>query len=197
MFDGVGPWNIPKLMPEQWVPCEFVAFNKAPQIRDHAGKGVHFFLDDYKFERIWLNWKRYGDMLSKFDAVMTPDFSMFTDWPKAVQLFNHYRKHFIGLYLQQLGVRVYPTIGWSDEESYDWCFDGEPENACVCISSVGCLKKKDVKSLFLKGYDAMLERLHPKTIIFYGDVPKECRGNIVRIKTLYGNLREATMDDED
>ena len=107
----------------------------------------------------------------------------------------HYRKHFIGLYLQLLGVRVYPTIGWSDERSYDWCFDGEPESSCVCISSVGCLKKPEERKLFLKGYDAMLERLRPTTIIFYGEVPRECRGNISRIKTLFGNLREAKIDE--
>lgn len=163
-------------------------------IRKHEGKGVHFFIDDYQFEKVWRNWKRYGAMLSKFDAVMTPDFSLFTPWPKAVQIWNHYRKHFVGAYLQEKGIRVYPTICWSDESSYEWCFDGEPENACVCVSSVGTQRRPESKRLFQLGYDAMLERLNPKTIIFHGMIPKECRGNIVQIKTFQENLREAVMD---
>lgn len=28
----------------------------------------------------------------------------------------------------------------------------------------------------------MVERLHPESIIFYGSVPEECKGNIVRVK---------------
>ena len=27
---------------------------------------------------------------------MTPDFSLFTDYPVAVQLYNHWRKHLLG-----------------------------------------------------------------------------------------------------
>ena len=194
IYPGVGPYDIPEIFPEKWVPCTFVGIREAPAIRDHTGKGVHFYVDDYRFEAIWHNWKRYGAMLSKFDAVMSPDFSMYTDWPKAVQIFNHYRKHFIGRYLQEQGVRVYPTICWSDESSYDWCFDGEPVNSCVSVSSVGTQHNPVSRKLFLKGYDAMLERLKPETIVFYGDVPKECRGNIVNIRPFQDKFKVVRTD---
>lgn len=126
---------------------------------------------------------------------MTPDFSMFTDWPVAVQLWNHYRKHFVGAYLQKLGVRVYSTICWSDESSYDWCFDGEPVGGCIAVSSMGTQKNKETRRLFQMGYDAMLERLHPETIIFYGRVPDACKGNIVSIKPFYDKFEEAQMSE--
>lgn len=134
-------------------------------------------------------------MLADFEAVMTPDFSMYTDWPVAVQIWNHYRKHFFGAYLQQLGVKVYPTICWSDRSSYDWCFDGEPRESCVAVSSMGTQVNKKAKKLFISGYEAMLDRLHPETIIFYGRVPDECKGNIVSIKPFYDKFEEAQMGE--
>jgi hypothetical protein len=51
------------------------------------------------------------------------------------------------------------------------------------VSSVGTQKNKIVKELFLKGYKEMIERLQPETIIFYGRVPEECKGNIINIKS--------------
>ena len=113
--------------------------------------------------------------------MLTPDFSLYIDFPVALQIYNHYRKHFIGAYLQSIGVKVFPTIAWSDENSYTWCFDGEPIGGCVAVSSVGTQADADSKRLFMRGYDAMLERLNPETIIFYGGVPAGCRGNIVRV----------------
>ena len=30
-----------------------------------------------------------------------------------------------------------PSISWSDEHSFDWCFDGDPVRGTVAVSSVG------------------------------------------------------------
>lgn len=122
---------------------------------------------------------------------MTPDFSTYTDFPKAIQIYNHYRKHWIGAYLQENGIKVIPTISWSTEDSFEWCFDGEPEGGTVAVSSVGCMNGESKKVLFLKGYQAMMEKLHPESIIFHGKVPKECMGNIVRVKAFQEKFREA------
>lgn len=192
-FEGVGEYGIPEIFPEAFIQCEFIPFSEMKTCKTPYGKGIHFFIDDYRFERVWHNWRKYANELSRFQAVMTPDFSMYTDFPIAVQIWNHYRKHFIGAYLQNLGIRVYPTICWSDEKSFDFCFDGEPVNSCVCVSSVGTQKTDDKKRKFLFGYDAMLERLQPETVIFYGDVPRECRGNICRIKPFQEKFKEVRI----
>lgn len=196
IFDGVGKYDIPEIKPEKYEPIDFIGFNYA---RTHSKqtildqRGVHFFVDDYQFERIWHNWKRYGKQLSSFDAVCTPDFSLYSDWPKAVQIFNHYRKHFIGAYLQWLGTKVYPTIAWSDADSFEWCFDGEPHNATVAVSSVGTQNSVDGRSLFLAGYNEMLKRLQPETILFYGNVPEECTGNIIQIRPFYDKFTKGNQ----
>ena len=195
IFKGDGQFDFPILYPEKYKPIKFIGFNYANQCRDYEGKGVHFFLDDYQFERIWTKFERNINMLAKFDAVLTPDWSMFTDWPVIVQMWNHYRKHYVGAYLQMIGVTVYPTICWSDKNSMAWCFDGEPVGGCVAVSSVGTQMREDERKGFLYGYDAMLERLEPETILFNGKIPSECRGNIVRIEEYQKRLRRIDIED--
>lgn len=196
IFDGVGEYGIPRLMPAHFEGgCEFIGFNYAASTKDRANKGVHFFVDDYQFNRLWTNIDRYINMLSEFRYVMTPDFSTYTDFPKAIQIYNHYRKHWVGAYLQDNGLPgVIPTISWSTPDFFEWCFDGEPEGGTVAVSSVGCLNSVEKKKLFLAGYAEMVRRLRPESIIFYGDVSKECTGNIVRVKAFQEKFSEAVCE---
>lgn len=121
---------------------------------------------------------------------MTPDFSLYTDFPKAIQIYNHYRKMWLGALWQSCGYKVIPTIAWSDRDSFDWCFDGVPKNSTVAVSSVGTQRSKDTKQAFLDGWNEMLKRLQPETVIFHGTVPKECVANIVRVKSFQENFEE-------
>ena len=191
IFDGVGAYGIPQLVPIDYEGgCEFVGFNNAASCKARGDKGVHFFIDDYQFNRLWTNIDRYVPMLQQFRYVMTPDFSTYTDFPKAIQIYNHYRKHWVGAYLQEAGIRVIPTISWSTPDSFEWCFAGEPAGGTVAVSSVGCMNGQEKKALFRAGYAEMMNRLHPEKIIFYGDVPPECSGDIVRIRAYQEKFKE-------
>lgn len=108
--------------------------------------------------------------------------------PLAMQIYNHYRKHWLAAYWQAHGLTVYPTISWSDEQSYDWCFDGEPAGGIVAVSSVGTQNNKEAKRLFLKGYEEMMKRLTPSFVIFYGNVPLECDWNVIRVQPYYKQI---------
>lgn len=83
-----------------------------------------------------------------------------------------------------------PTISWSDPDSFDWCFDGEPRGGVVAVSSVGTQKNRASASLFMEGYNEMLRRLNPCKIVFYGDVPPGCGGDIVRVEAFQNRLRK-------
>lgn len=174
MFPGVGEFDIPQLPRVDIVADEFIGFNYAKTCKRPENVGVHFFLDDYQFARVWERPDAYIAMLQRFQCVCTPDFSMYTDFPKAIQIYNHYRKHWLGAYWQANGITVIPTIAWSDAESFDWCFDGEPTESVVAISSVGTLTSEVSRSLFVAGYREMTKRLRPTTVIFYGSIPDEC-----------------------
>lgn len=180
-FLGVGEYDIPTIEPVKFSGnTKFIPFNYAASCKKREDKSIHFFVDDYQFTRLWNDPDRYMPMLREYQYVLTPDFSVYTDFPKALQIYNHYRKHWIGAYMQMHGINVIPTIAWSTPDSYEWCFDGEPTHGTVAISSVGTQKDKIAKELFLKGYKEMIRRLEPESIIFYGNVPEECKGNIIR-----------------
>lgn len=190
IFDGAGKYGIPEIEPTTYNPCDFISFNYAKTCKQPEKKGVHFFLDDYQFNRVWNNPDAYINMLSKFRYVMSPDFSTYTDFPKALQIFNHFRKHWLGAYMQMYGIDVIPTISWSDEKSFEWCFDGEPVGGVVAVSSVGVMNSKERKLLFMNGYNEMVKKLQPETILFYGQIPEECTGNIIKIKSFGEKLTE-------
>lgn len=191
--DVVGRYDIPVIKADKVYFSGFIGFNYAATAKDRAEKAVHFFLDDYQFFRVWNRPRDYINTLSQFACVLSPDFSLYTDFPVAMQIYNHYRKHWLGAYWQSFGIKVIPTICWSDERSFEWCFDGEPAGGVVAVSSVGTQNSRAAKAAFLRGYEAMCERLCPSKIIFYSSVPDECRGNIIHIKSFQDKFREAKV----
>ena len=188
-FSGVGIYNIPQIQPtKQYPDGEFIPFNYAKTEKHPEDKIVHCFIDDYQFYRLWNRPDDYISRLSQFKAMLAPDFSTYTDMPRAMQIYNHYRKHWIAAYYQMHGMTVYPTISWADEKSFDWCFDGEPTESVVAVSSIGTQRNKKSKELFLQGYNEMMRRLNPSYVIFYGFVPEECDWNIIRVPPHYDQI---------
>ena len=93
IYPGVGEFGIPELEPVHCDAETWIGFNyaKGCDVEDRPAHSVHFFIDDYQFNRLWTAPDVYLPMLSGFRCVATPDFSMYTDFPKAIQIYNHYR----------------------------------------------------------------------------------------------------------
>lgn len=191
MFEGVGEYNIPELKSAVFEVDNWISFNFARGCEEPEKHGIHFFVDDYQFMRLWKNPDAYNDMLSRFQVVCTPDFSTYTDFPKAIQIYNHYRKHWLGAYWQEHNIKVIPTISWSDETSFEWCFNGEPVGGMVAVSSVGTQGNKRAARLFEAGYTEMKTRLRPSQIVLYGNAPECCKNdNIIPVKAFQSKWRD-------
>lgn len=185
-YEGVGYYDIPQLEPVKKLPeiKEWIGFNYVLSDDDPTGKAVHFFIDDYQFERIWNDPEKYVEKLKQYVCVATPDFSPYGDMPMILQIYNHYRKHWVGSFLQQHGVTVIPTIrASSDERSYDWYLEGEPTNGIVIISSMWASKNEEIHQEFLKEFNTMKEKLKPSKIFIYGKEVLEVEGNIEYVDT--------------
>ena len=178
-YRGEGQYNMPLLKrTDIHIPTEWIGFHEVNSFKgDCTHTGVHFFLDDYHFERVWKSPTRYLRMLRQFALVATPDFSMYMDYPKAMQIWNHYRKQWLGSYWQREGISVIPTISWSDEGSLDWCMDGVPKEMPVIVSAIGIGRNKAAESRFRVGYERMLHILRPKEVISYGSLPQGCQAD--------------------
>ena len=79
-----GKLNMPKLNRCDFVPKSLTGFNYAKSATKFDTT-LHFFVDDYQFERLWNSPKQYIELLKKFDAVLTPDFSLYMDMPLPMQ----------------------------------------------------------------------------------------------------------------
>ena len=185
-FKGVGKYDIPQLATiheheigeiKEWIGFNYVLSDKEPE-----GKAVHFFIDDYQFQRLWNSPEKYMEKLKRYEAVLTPDFSPYADMPLATQIFNHYRKHWVGALMQEYGVKVIPTIRASrDERSLDFYLDGEPSGGVVCISSMWT-SDDEAREYFLREYETMRKTLKPEKIYVYGNEVEGLKGNIEYIQ---------------
>lgn len=195
-YPGVGPYDIPIIKPvyelppiREWIRFKDVLSDSAPE-----GKAVHFFIDDYQFERLWKNPEYYIDKLKRYACVASPDFSPYGDMPMALQIYNHYRKHWVAAYMQHHGVTVIPTIrASSDPRSKRWFLDGEPEGGIVIVSSMWEGKEEiaDGSKMSLRLMNA---KLKPKKVFVYGKPAPgfEYGSNVEHIKTFNQKIREDT-----
>lgn len=154
-----------------------IGYDKINQSNE-TGKTVHFFLDDYRFESIYKNPNDKIERLKEFNAVLSPDFSMYTEMPVALQLYNCFRNRWTGAYLQQNGITVIPTVRWGNLESFNFCFDGIEKGCVVAVSTLGV---KNEKSHFMLGYNEMRRRIKPEKIICYGKPFDDMKGTIIEV----------------
>ena len=139
---------------------------------------VHFFLDDYKFESLWNNPEPRIDKLSVFRAVLSPQFSIYSEMPIAVQIHNTFRSRWCGAYLQSKGVKVVPSVVWGEADTFWFCFDGIEKESIVAVSTIGIRNEKD---LFMAGYRELMKRIEPSAVICYGKPFEEMSGNVVYV----------------
>lgn len=97
---------------------------------------VHFYLDDYQFETAWHRPNRALSKVSKFKYAITPDFSIWSHWPKTLQYFNLYRSRWCGAYWLSHGLTVIPCVSWADPP-WDYYFLGIIPHSTIAISTVG------------------------------------------------------------
>ncbi len=169
----------------QEVPERLVPFGS----RADAGSYIHFFLDDYRFQRVWSQPERYLALLLRYEGVLSPDFSLFWDDPEPVQRWNDYRNKWLAAFWNANGLKVIPTISWSDEASFEWCFEGWPSGGTVAVSIVGTRRTREAKELFLRGYLEMYRRLEPSTVLIYG-TPVPLPGPVKWYEPFYAKFEE-------
>ena len=163
---------------------KLISYDKTYKHIYEPGEVVHFYIDDQKFDGpkgIWnglLNNEsnKRGFILERFmgaQAIISPDFSLYLDMPRVMQIWNIYRSRAFGFYLSKLGYNVIPNVRWTDEESYDFAFDGLYRGQTVAVGTLGCSKNNIDKILLINGFVEMIKRINPKMVIIYGPICKE------------------------
>ncbi|MGN1044107.1 MAG: DUF4417 domain-containing protein [Acutalibacteraceae bacterium] len=189
-FEGEVKYGIPKIPKFDFKNGDLenlrlIGFDVVKSGKDeHFGRMVHFFLYDYKFECIWEKTDKYIDILKKYKAVLTPDFSMYIEMAGPLKIYNTFRNRWCGAYLASKGIHVIPTVCWGKEDTFDFCFEGIEKGSTVAVSTYMVSEHNnhsDQKELFMTGYNEMLRRIKPKNIICYNTPFPEMMGNIVSV----------------
>lgn len=187
-FPGDGPFQIPMIPKTAFSDEDFrdlllIGFDRARADDDrHRERMVHFFLYDYKFERVWQNAEKDLERLKNYRAVLSPDFSMYQEMNPSIQLYNTFRNRWCGAYWADKGLRVISTVSWGNENTFDFCFKGIPKGSTVAVSTYMVSEhdnRCDQKDFFMKGYREMLRQIEPERIICYNTPFPEMEGNIV------------------
>lgn len=184
-YPSANKWGIPTLKksPIDLTNMRFIGADKtnknAPKF--HSLKTIHFFLEDNKLDRYYKSPKSFLSKFAQYRYILTPDYSLYVDMPTALQLYNTFRNRYCGAVWQDNGLIVIPTISWSTNESFEFCFDGIEEGSVVAISTLGSRKEKQ---LFLNGYFEMIKRIQPTNVLCYGKPFTEMGNEIIYIDYL-------------
>lgn len=162
-----GFYQMPIIESEAYIPNGLMGFNYALTSKDNS-KGIHFYVDDYQFERIWNDPHKYINVLRDFDCVLTPDFSLYMDMPIAMKIWNVFRSRLIGQMMQDEGLTVIPTVSWAEPETFEFCFDGLPEGGVMSISTVGVKQNDSAFDIWKAGATELLKRKKPAALLVYG-----------------------------
>lgn len=160
-------WQMPIINNDHYIPKDLIGFNYAKS-SDNKETGIHFYLDDYQFERLWNAPEEYVDILSEYECILSPDFSLYLDMPMPMKIWNVYRSRQIGQYYQSMGIRVIPTLSWAEKETFEFAFKGIPKGSVVSVSTIGVKRNKEALQIWKDGMDAMIKEIEPSTILVYG-----------------------------
>ena len=171
LYPAHNEWGIPHLAqaPLSCIPDWLAPYRtRIRSDQDPSDGGVHFFMDDYRFESVWRRPKQTVSAIQKWEVALTPDFSLYYDCPLIMQLWNTYRSRWVGCWWAEHGVQVIPTVSWGLSESYAFCFLGLPERSVLAVSTVGTRNDPSAKIPFLAGFKEMLQGLKPTAVLCYG-----------------------------
>ena len=130
-FEKTGTFEIPHIKKDEVSldNISLIGYDKLNSGRPN--QIVHFFLDDYKFEVLWNNPETRIERLSGFQAVLSPQFSIYSEMPVAIQIHNTFRSRWCGAYLQSKGIKVIPSVVWGEPDTFWFCFDGIIQNCGI------------------------------------------------------------------
>ena len=160
-------WQMPIIKNDNFIPDDLIGFNYAKSSNE-KNVGIHFYLDDYQFERLWNSPEDYVDILSQYQCILSPDFSLYLDMPMPMKIWNVYRSRQIGQFYQQHGIKVIPTLSWAEEDTFEFAFKGIEKGSVVSVSTIGVKRDEKAFEIWKNGMKAMIQEIQPSVILVYG-----------------------------
>lgn len=91
--------------------------------------------------------------------------------PLCMQIWNTYRGKALAYWLQDKGVEVIPNVRWGDERTYELACLGVEKYKTIAVGTHGCIRTVEGRNMFIAGFDYVIDKLKPQTVIVYGNMP--------------------------
>ena len=137
---------------------------------DHVFDGIHGLYNSiiYKDEK---RLAKYRERFKGVKWIVAPDYSLFGDFPNALQIFNVYRSRVCVCWLaSNTSAKIIPNVRWSFPFTFEYSFDGIMKGSNIAIGLVGLTKGNNNRLMFLEGFKKMVDTIQPKAILVYGFV---------------------------
>ncbi len=176
----VGKYDFPKLLPVHNAhPVNLVPFNQIGTAKDKQNSWFHFYVDDYRLERLWRMPEHYLPVLLEYAGGFGPDFSMLMDQPRGQMIYNAWRNYVLTYWLQRIAAetekQILPNACFGDTDSFDWVFEPLPEKSAISITTQGCIRNHICTQVLLNGLHELIRQKHPTQLFVYGLFPDAWR----------------------
>ena len=176
-------YDIPFCPSSNIIPTSLISYSEAKRIHKyylkqnlpdyHINAFIHTYIDDQYFDSknnsIWLNPYDALKIICHYDGIITPDFSTYLDFPLPLKLLNTYKMRSFGLFCFENNIKVINNVRWGYKDSYDYSFSGLPSNSILSIGTVASgLNHNENKKIFNDGFNELIKRKRPHTIIIFG-----------------------------
>ena len=168
-FNLVGKYEMPEVQPYNGeIPYSLTPYSMK-NVGNKSG-AVHFYIDDYRFGGMymWGRLQHIAEQVAVYKTVIAPDFSIYLDQSRILNLFQLYQNRVATAYWQSIGLQVIPSVSWGNADSFEYCFDGLPQQSILSIGGLGNAHHPSMIQLWEYGVKLTIERLNPTALIIYG-----------------------------
>ena len=149
-----GQFQIPMLPKVDFSPGKSIDFasSKSRSLKGHKDLTVNFYIDDKSFLQVWNQPDQYIEHLKCFNSVCSPDFTIASGMPSALNIYNLYRNHALGYYWAVMGVKIIPSVNIISPKEMPWIFDGTPHRSTVSCCTNGRVRSKSARMEFCENF---------------------------------------------
>lgn len=133
---------------------------------------LSFYTHDIHFENWWSVPAHYTAKVVNAGLTMaiTPNYSIFIDDPRVIQLWQVYRSRWMGRYMQEAGVKIIPDVAFPDLEAGKYAMEGIPKNPPIIAMQWQSIRPHETKAIASGQENTRfaVEHLQPETLLIYG-----------------------------
>lgn len=126
----------------------------------------HCFVDDWRLEHLW---RRHGQGLAKaicIGIITAPDFTIESDFPQEVAIYQVYRSNLLAYYWILNGVVTVPVLQWGNDSTYWMSSKYISPGSVVAVRGPG--KSKKNLACWTAGAEYMQSILKPSLVLHFG-----------------------------